>query len=409
MRISEPRKARGLKSAGFCLFVLALSGCASEAVVPLKAPSVYLLDGNKILDSRLRVMRGDPSVHPALEKLKHDADEAMTAGPFSVVNKSQTPPSGDKHDYMSLAPYFWPDPTKPDGLPYIRRDGERNPEIRTITDHAQLSKMIDTVQTLSLAYYFTRDERYGARAVTLLRTFFLDPATRMNPNLQFAQAIKGVNTGRGIGIIETSRLVDVDDAIGLLQGSAAWTHDDDSALRNWFDAYLTWLTTSQNGKDESGWKNNHGTHYDVQVTTYALFLGKRDMARQTISEVPTKRIAVQIEPDGRQPLELERTKAWSYSIMNLRGLLELCRLGRHVDVDLWNYQSPDGRSIRKALDFLRPFARGEKQWPYEQINGFRPEGALVLMRYVDHAPPADPASLDNLVGPRLIANPADSN
>ena len=130
------------------------------------------------------------------------------------------------------------------------------------------------------------------------------------------------------------------------------------------------------GKAESGWKNNHGTHYDVQVTTYALFLGKRDMARRIIGQVPSKRIAVQIEPDGRQPRELERTKAWSYSIMNLRGLLELCVLGRHVGVDLWNYQTPDGRNIRKALDFLRPYARGEKPWPYEQLNGFRPEGAL---------------------------------
>ena len=246
------------------------------------------------------------------------------------------------------------------------------------------------------------------RAAVLLRAFFLDPATRINPNLQYAQAIKGVNTGRGIGIIETSRLVDVCDAVGLLEHSTAWTERDDRRLRHWFDAYFAWLTTSENGRTEAGWKNNHGTHYDVQVATYALFLGQRERARQILDEVPAKRIAVQLEPDGRQPLELERTKAWSYSIMNLRGLLELCQLGRHVGIDLWNYQTPDGRSIRKALDFLRPYARGEKRWPYEQINGFRAEGALVLMRWVDRSPPTEPASLDNLVGPRLVANAADS-
>jgi hypothetical protein len=390
--------ARGLQSAGVCLFLALLSGCASDVVVPRKAPRVYLLDGRKILDSRLRIMRGDPSLQPALQRLKSDADAAMNAGPFSVTYKLQMPPSGDKHDYMSLAPYFWPDPQSANGLPYIRRDGERNPEIRSISDHRQMRDMIQTVQTLSLAYYLTRDDRYAVRASTLLRAWFIDPATRMNPNLEFAQAIKGVNSGRGIGIIETARLVDVIDSIGLLRGSV-----DDLALQDWFDRYLTWLLESKNGQDESSQKNNHGTHYDVQVVTYALFLGKLDLARDILKQVPQKRIAVQIEPDGRQPLELARTKAWSYSIMNLRGLLELTQLGKHAGVDLW-----DGR-LRSAIEFLKPYATGEKKWPYQQINGFRPEGMLILLRWIDKTPPADPTSIDNLTGPRLVANELDSN
>src|SRR5439155_24242469 len=152
-------QARGLQSAGFCLFLALLaSGCANH---PAAMPSVFLLDASKLAQSRQRLRSGDASLQPALRKLKSDADTALTVGPFSIVNKSQTPPSGDKHDYMSLAPYYWPDPKSPGGLPYIRRDGERNPKIRTITDHQQLSKMIETVQTLSIAYYFTGDPRYA--------------------------------------------------------------------------------------------------------------------------------------------------------------------------------------------------------------------------------------------------------
>jgi hypothetical protein len=374
-------KAHGLTSVGFCLLLALLSGCATSKP---SRPSVFLLDSSKLADSRARLRNHDASLDPALQQLKHDADRAMSAGPFSVVNKQQTPPSGDKHDYMSQAPYFWPDPAKPDGLPYIRRDGERNPEIRKITDHNAMARMIDTVQTLSLAYYFSGDERYADRATLLLRTWFIDPATRMNPNLEYAQGIPGINTGRGIGIIETSRLVDIVDSSGLLANSKAWTDADDQAMRKWFDQYLTWLLESPHGKDESSQKNNHGTHYDVQVVTYALFLGKRDIAARVLGEVPEKRIAVQIEPDGKQLLELEQ-------------------LGKFAGVEL-----PDQR-IKAALDFLRPYAKGEKPWPYPQINGFRPEGANYLIRFVDRSATYAPTDLENLTGPRLVSNPLDSN
>jgi hypothetical protein len=400
VQLDQP-KARGLQSSGFCLFLaLILVGCSTHKTKP---PTVFLLDASKVSDSRQRIRKGDHALDPAVEKLKHDADAVMSAGPFSIVNKQQTPPSGDKHDYMSQAPYFWPDPSKPDGKPYIRRDGERNQEIRKIPDHNTVSHMIDTVQTLSLAYYFTGDERYADRATLLLRTFFIDPATRMNPNLEFAQGIPGINNGRGIGIIETQRLVDVVDSVGLLADSKAWTAADDRALRQWFDQYLTWLLESPHGKDESSQKNNHGTHYDVQVITYALFLGKRDTATRVLREVPEKRIAVQIEPDGKQPLELARTKAWSYSIMNLRGLLQLQKLGQDAGVEFPNER------LKAALDFLRPYAKGEMPWPYPQINGFRPEGANYLIRWVDRSGTYPRGDLENLTGPRLVANPADSN
>ena len=358
----------------------------------------------------LSVNTSAQTIDPALAKLERDAQKALSAGPFSVVSKSVTPPSGDKHDYMSQAPYFWPDPKSPNGLPYIRRDGERNPEIEKIDNHRTLDQMEAAVETLALAYHFKRDEAYAQKAAQLLRAFFLEPETRMNPNLQFAQGIPGINTGRGIGLIETRGLTRIVDAIGLLAGSKLWTTADQKGMEEWFGKFLQWMLESKNGHDEAAAKNNHGTFYDVQVVSFALFLRKEELAKSVLETAKTKRIAVQVESDGRQPLELARTKAWSYSVGNLDGLMLLADLGARVGVDLWNYQTHDGRSIRRALDFLAPFAFSEKKWAYQQLGDWPPQMLFPLIRrasshYTDAAfkalitklPPPDAADRINLL------------
>jgi hypothetical protein len=281
---------------------------------------------------------------------------------------------------MSQAPYFWPDPKKPDGLPYIRKDGERNPEINKISDHRSLDQITSAVETLALAYYFKGDEAYAEKATKLLRVFFLDQSTRMNPNLQYAQGIPGINTGRGIGLIETRGLTRIVDAIGLLDGSKALTSADQKGLEEWFGKFLQWMLESKNGQDEAAAKNNHGTYYDLQVASFALYLGKTSLATEVLRAAREKRIAVQIEPDGRQPLELARTRAWSYSVGNLEGLMQLARLGEDVGVDLWNYQTKDGRSIKQALDYLLPFAVENKKWTYQQLGEWPPEMLFPLLR-----------------------------
>jgi len=343
-------------------------------------PRVFLLDPVHLAATKAAIARKDPAVQAAWDALRADADKALSVTRFSVVDKPVTPPSGDKHDYTSQAPYFWPDPGRPDGRPYIRKDGVRNSEIDKITDHRAIDGLVASTQTLGLAYYFGGDERYAEKAASLLRAFYLDPATRMNPNLQYAQFIPGVNSGRGIGLIETRGFTRVVDAIGLIAGSRAWRTEDDGGVRDWFAAFLKWMRESENGRDEAAANNNHGTYYDLQVVSFALFLDRRDLATEVLERAKRRRIAVQIEPDGRQPLELARTNGWSYSTGNLDGLTEIATLGDRAGVDLWHDATADGRSIRKAILFLAPYALGDKKWDFEQINAFNGSSMFAVLR-----------------------------
>jgi hypothetical protein len=360
---------------------------AAPITTPAAAPRVFRVPAATLAELRNRIAT-EHFTNPALVQLRADADHALTQPPLSVINKDMAPPSGDKHDYMTLAPYWWPDPTKPDGLPYIRRDGQTNPEIHKIPDHETFDTLVSSTYELALAYYLFRDENYATHAELLLRAWFLDPATRMNPNLQYAQAVRGVNEGRGTGLIETRGLGRVCDAVGLLAGSQAWTVDDQTGLHDWFAKFLDWMRTSGNGKDEAAAQNNHGSYYDVQVTTFALFVGDTEFAKEVLSDARTKRIGVQVQADGEQPLELVRTKSLGYSTMNLSGLFELARLGDAAGVDLWTYESPQGGSIRKALDYLVPYVDGEKKWPNAQIvdydaHEFTPLLLVASVKYGD--------------------------
>ena len=219
----------------------------------------------------------------------------------------------------------------------------------------------------------------------LLRTWYLDPATKMNPHLQFGQAIPGRTEGRGIGIIDTAQLINLVDSVELLRSSEAWSESDHRELQGWFRAYLKWLLTSSHGKTEANTKNNHAVWYDAQVASFALFVDDKATARATLVQVGPRRIAKQIEPDGRMPHELARTKSFSYTHMNLRGFLHLARLAEHVDVDLWGYRSADGRSIEAALDWLEPFVAGREEWKHKQISAHSPSSARMLYRLRSHA------------------------
>ena len=334
-------------------------------------PKVFSIDGKKIYLYRQSYLKGDLKKDEVVKKLIREANKHLDMDPVSVMQKEVTPPGGSKHDYTSLGKYWWPDPKTKDGLPYIRKDGVVNPETKDISDDENLGNLVKAVGSLSLAYYITNETKYSDKAAQLLRVWFLDDNTKMNPNMNYSQFIPGKSEGRGTGIIDTHGFPIIVDALGLLESSKSWTKEDDSNIKLWFSQYLDWLINSKNGKDEAKAKNNHGTWYDVQVLSISLFLDKTDLAKKYLEEVKTKRISIQVEADGKQPLELVRTTSWHYSVFNLEALIKLAIMGEKVGVGLWNYESPEGGSIRKALNFVLPYSLNIKEWKYPQIKGIQ--------------------------------------
>jgi hypothetical protein len=341
---------------------------------------LLMIDTAHVAHVRDSLRRGEPDFQPALTTLQASATRGLGVAPMSVMDKNVTPPSGDKHDYMSQAPYWWPDPSKPDGRPYIRRDGRRNPEIDGITDHDNLTRLARTVTSLALAFHFTGREDYAQHAAQLIRVWFLDASTRMNPNLNFGQGIPGIAEGRAAGIVETRFLPDIIDGVTLLQGSPSWTPSDDQGFKDWMRAYLKWLEESRLGRDEATRGNNQETWYEVQVVALAIYTGQPNDALAALARA---RVAIgeEFEPDGRQPRELGRTRAWDYSIFDLTAFMHLAALADHVGVDLWNYRTADGRTLRQGVDYLVPFATGETPFPFEQITEFRPSALHPILRW----------------------------
>jgi hypothetical protein len=313
--------------------------------------------------------KGSPDYRPAFEDLLSDADEALKGGVYSVTFKNLTPEGGTKNDYMSMGPYWWPDPEKPDGLPYIRRDGEVNPE-RDKLDSPQLGKMINSVRALSLAWFFSEKNDYAEKAAELLRVWFLAPETLMNPHLNYGQAIPGRTNGRFIGVIDGRSFAVLVDAIALLETSGALAEEEQKGIRIWFGEYFRWLTESEFGKDEDNYRNNHSVAYDVQSCGIAWFIGNDEFVVSKVGEMPKRRIDPMIEGDGSQPHELIRTKAFGYSVGNLRNFFDTGEMGLKVGIDIFHHVNPKGGSLKKAVDYLIGYVGREQDWPYEQISGW---------------------------------------
>ncbi|MFF4959883.1 alginate lyase family protein [Streptomyces sp. NPDC001222] len=376
--MSARSRLAALLAAATAFAAVAIAGAptASAHAAP-KVPATAVLDGTRLQQTRVRLDHGDARLRGALKDLTARADAWLGQGPWTVVDKPRPAPGGDVHEYLSQAPYWWPTQPKtadnPWGCPYAQRDGQRNPDVDSGTDRQDVEKVFDSSYDLSLAWYYTGKKQYAQKAAQVMRTWFLDPATRMNPDLDHGQFIPCKYDGRAIGIIDFSQsYTSVLDAIALLDtGAPGWSRADRTAMQDWNVAFRNWLADSAFGKEEGAAQNNHGTFYDMQLAALAYATGDKDLARRTVLAARTARIDTQIAGDGSQPQELARTRSWHYSTFDLVAYTRLAAIGRHVGVDLWSYRGPDGQSLFKAVDYLLPAATGAASWTRPELEFHR--------------------------------------
>ncbi len=349
------------------LFSVLFSFCARAQSLETK-----IWNAQHLKDVKGKIKKNDETYMPAYKELIGRANNHLNTNFYSVMQKKHVSPTGSKHDYMSMAPYTWPDPSKPNGLPYMTRDGERNPELNEY-DRNALGNMCAMVIDLSMAYYFSGDRKYADKAAEQLRIWFLNPETKMNPHLTYAQFVPGVNEnkGRSYGIIDVYSFLDMLDGVAILKQSKALSSNDIKALQSWFTDFLHWLRTSEQGIDEKNAKNNHSLAYDATCARFALFVNDMTLFNTIISEFPEKRLYPQIEADGSQPQELRRTLALHYTLYNLDHMLDVCQMAGKAGKKLYFAQSKDGRSIGKAIDFIAPYiGKPQSEFPYQQIHSW---------------------------------------
>lgn len=324
---------------------LLLSGCAakpsSEASVE---KSVYEKEAETVLKQQV------------LEK----AGWALQQQPVTVTAQTSPRSAGGVHDFFSEGDYWWPDPDNPVG-PYIQKDGMSNPDNFTAHRHAMI-RFSQIIGALASAYKLTGDKKYAEQALLHLKAWFTDPETLMNPNLQYAQAIKGRVTGRGIGIIDAIHLMEV--AQGVLVMQHAIKEEDLKGVKAWFAQYLGWLTTHPYGKDEMNAENNHGTCWVMQAATFARLTGNKEIMNFCRDRYKNVLLPNQMAADGSFPRELKRTKPYGYSIFNLDAMVMVCQILSDKDNDLWKFRTSDGRTIKKGITYLYPYTADKSKWPY---------------------------------------------
>jgi len=312
---------------------------------------------------------GPPQPKPKLDvgnldrqRILKAANATLRLQPVTITAFPAKLSAGGLNDFYSNGDYWWPDPSKSNGLPYIQRDGLSNPD--NFNQHRRcVMQLRDAVAALGAAYKLTHEDRYAAKAAELLRVFFLDPTTRMNPHLNYAQAIPGRSPGRGIGIIDALHLAEVPRAIAAVEKSPAFPPEVLTGLKGWFREFVGWMTASKNGREEAAASNNHAVAYFLQLASYAAFIG--DEAELVGCRRQFKEVFVpkQMAADGSFPAELRRTKPYGYSIFQLDNMVTLCQLLSVPEDDLWTFALPDGRSIRKAMEYLYPYLANKSKWP----------------------------------------------
>ncbi len=302
------------------------------------------------------------------------AGAALKAGPWSVTfhrPKGVDVGAGD-HDYFSEGPYWWPDPKNPNG-PYIRKDGQRNPG-RFMGNRSDLGNLCTAVLALGMGAALTGKPGCVDHAALILNTWFVDAKTRMNPNLEFGQAVRGLNTGRGTGLIDTVSFIHLVQGVILLEAVGGLDRSVAGGVRQWFGEFSRWMTTSKKGLDEKKSGNNHATWWTAQVGAYATFTANEPMRQMAWQHYREVLVPGEIRPDGSCPREEARTQSLSYSSMNLDAFSVVCRLGQTAGEDLWHYRAPTGVNVEKAFRYLMPYLLEPALWKKEQISSYNAGG-----------------------------------
>jgi len=290
------------------------------------------------------------------------ADEALIQKPLTITSDLAKYTTGGSNDFYSNGDYWWPDPSKPDGVPYINRDGETNPN-NFVAHRIAMRTTKDAVAALAAAYKITGDDKYVVKAAELLKVFFIDPATKMNPHLAFAQAVPGRTQGSKSGVIDGLHLVEIPVAIKTLEKSKAFDPELSKGLHAWFGEMKQWLLTHKNGIDEGESTNNHAVAYFLQVAVLSDFVGDKETLAKCRTKFKDVFINVQMATDGSFPRETARTKPYAYSIFQLDNMVTLCKVLSTPEENLWNYEGPEGRSIKKAVAWLYPYLADKSTWP----------------------------------------------
>ena len=366
------------------LISLFLGSCVSDDHIT----STILMDHAYLLDSKAMIEKDDPGLKKAFEQLIYDADMVLEEGPYTVTDKEKLPPSGDKHDYASYSRYWWPDPNAFDGLPYIRRDGETNPASQSPkeSDRPRIGSLGDNTETLGLAYFFTGKQVYAKKAAELLRVWFLDESTRMNPNLNHAQCRPGHNTGSKSGVLDGRLMIRALEGSLLISGSSELSDAELKGLKSWANAYLMWLTQDTLALQEAASKNNHGSYYDLQVIYFALYSENTEVAKKIANQFLKNRVFTQIESDGSMPKEIERTRPLFYSMYNLHALFLVAYLSEKVGVDIWQATENSSR-LKKGLDYLLPYVDTNKIWPQPTIGEADRMDMFIILKMANRAFP----------------------
>lgn len=369
-----------------CLTAFTLIPLLSSAA-EVAPPSTFVISPAEYLAMRERVLQTpEPWMKPALDSLRTEAEKVMTKGPWSVTTKkdNQLPPSKDKHDFYSLSIYFW---KKPDGT-WEWRDGQRNPDAVT-EDEAGLDALFGAVKVLSNAAWFLGDHKYGERAALLLRYWFTDSATGMNPNMNYAAGIPGQADGRGVGIHRFKDFAIILDDIGLLRAMGYWTDEDQAKMVKWVSEFSNWCNTTKLGLDEKKAPNNHSVFYGSMMLGCACYTGNQPLIEEYSKSFFQAQLINQIQPNGCLPEEMGRTRPVNYTLYCLMGFAMYAEQARNLGIDYYYYTGPNGQTLKAAFSYALPFWEGKVPWPKkeEPIYDYRVfiPARVAAIRYQDPA------------------------